>query len=302
MGILDPAFYKIENMAGILENRIAIVTGTGSGIGKGIAMRFAADGASVAGFDIELEKAEQTAADIESCGGRAIAFKVDVTDYSAVKAAVEDVIAQLGHVDIMVNNAGAYPQMEFKDIKAEGWKWILDLNVNGALNCTHAVINHMVKRKCGRIINIASIAAEVGIKRMAVYSASKGAIVSFTKALAMEVGPYNINVNSVSPGAILVNNARSDYENKGIYLPRPGGYPADVAAAVSFLASDDAAYVTGADFIVDGGRILGPKKYPPLFGLSARDLGLGLAQVVWSWSGRAVELTQSSCSEDSPSG
>ena len=94
---------------------------------------------------------------------------------------------------------------------------------------------------------------------MAAYSASKGAIISFTKALAMEVGPHNITVNSVSPGAILVNNAQTNYENRGIYLPRKGGYPADVAAAVSFLASDDAAYVTGSDFTVDGGRVLGPR-------------------------------------------
>ena len=243
-----------------LENKVAIVTGTASGIGKGIANRFASDGAAVAGFDIQFDKAQQTAAEIEASGGQAIAMDVDVTKYPVVKAAVDDVIAKFGHVDILVNCAGAYPQMEFKDLEAEGWKWILDLNVNGALNCTHTVINHMVERKSGRIINIASIAAEVGIKRMAAYSAAKGAIVSFTKALAMEVGPYNINVNSVSPGAILVrDNTGPGYENKGIYLPRKGGFPADVAAAVSFLASDDAAYVTGSDFIVDGGRVLGPR-------------------------------------------
>ena len=117
----------------------------------------------------------------------------------------------------------------------------------------------MVERKYGKIVNIASIAAEVGIKRMATYSASKGAVISFTKALAMEVGPHNINVNSVSPGAILVNNAKSDYEGKGIYLPRPGGYASDVAAVVAFLVSDEAAYITGADHLVDGGRILGPR-------------------------------------------
>ena len=243
-----------------LENRTAIVTGTASGIGKGIAIRLAADGAAVVGFDIDLEKAEQTAETIRNSGGKAVAIKADVTKYAEIKAAVDDVIAQFGHVDILVNNAGVYPQMEFKDMEPEAWKWIFDLNVNGTLNCTHAVINHMVERKYGKIINIASIAAEVGIKRMAAYSASKGAIVSFTKALAMEVGPHNINVNSVSPGAILVDhNKGMGYENRGIYLPRAGGYPADIAAAVSFLASDDAAYATGADLIVDGGRVLGPR-------------------------------------------
>ena len=167
-----------------LENRIAIVTGTASGIGKGIAIRLAADGAAVAGFDIQHGKAQQTAAEVEASGGKAIAMDVDVTKYPVVKAAVDDVIARFGHVDILVNCAGAYRQMEFKD---------------------------------------------------------------------------QITVNSVSPGAILVNNARTNYENTGIYLPRKGGYPADVAAAVSFLASDDAGYVTGADLIVDGGRVLGPR-------------------------------------------
>ena len=242
-----------------LADRVAIVTGTASGIGKGIALRFAADGAAVAGLDIAFDKAEQTAAEIEASGGKTIAMDVDVTKYPVVKAAVNDVMERLGQVDILVNCAGAYRQAEFKDLEAEAWKWILDLNINGTLNCTHAVINHMVERKYGKIINIASIAAEVGIRRMADYSASKGAIISFTKALAMEVGPHNITVNSVSPGAILVNNAQTDYENRGIYLPRNGGYPTDVAAAVSFLASDDAAYVTGADLIVDGGRVLGPR-------------------------------------------
>jgi len=243
-----------------LADRVAIVTGTASGIGKGIALRFAADGAAVAGLDIVFDKARQTAAEIEASGGKATAMDVDVTKYPVVKSAVDEVIEQFGHVDILVNCAGAYRQMEFKDQEAEAWKWILDLNINGALNCTHAVVNHMVERKYGRIINIASIAAEVGIKGMADYSAAKGAVVSFTKALAMEVGPHNITVNSVSPGAILVGNyGDRSYENSGIYLPRAGGLPADVAAAVSFLASDDAAYVTGADFLVDGGRVLGPR-------------------------------------------
>jgi NAD(P)-dependent dehydrogenase (short-subunit alcohol dehydrogenase family) len=244
-----------------LENRVAIVTGTASGIGKGIATRLAADGATVAGFDIAVEKAEQTAEAIRMSGGKALAVEADVTKYARIKAAVDDVIARFGHVDILVNCAGGFArQMDFKDKSEEAWKWTFDLNVYGTFNCIHAVINHMIERKYGRIVNIASVAAEVGIKRMADYSAAKGAVVSFTKALAMEVGPHNVNVNSVSPGAILVeSNTGTNYENKGIYLPRPGGLPADVAAAVAFLASDDGAYITGANLTVDGGRVLGPR-------------------------------------------
>jgi len=243
-----------------LENKTAIVTGTASGIGKGIAIRLAADGAAVAGFDIAFEKAQETAEIIKGSGGTAIAIEADVTKYAVIKEAVDKVLAEFGHIDILVNCAGAYRQMEFKDQEAEAWKWILDLNVYGTLNCTHAVINHMVERKYGKIVNIASIAAEVGIRGMADYSAAKGAVVSFTKALAMEVGPHNINVNSVAPGAIIIErNERANYENRGIYLPRAGGYPADVAATVAFLASDDAAYITGANYTVDGGRVLGPR-------------------------------------------
>jgi len=242
-----------------LANKVAIVTGSATGIGKGIALRFAAEGATVVGFDIQLDKAQQTAAEIVAAGGKAVAFEVDVTDYAVVKAATDQVVQQFGQVDILVNNAGAYPQKEFKDQVPKDWEWVLQLNVNGTFNCTHAAVNHMIGRKCGRIINMASIAAHVGIKRMAHYSAAKGAIIAFTKALAMEVGPHNITVNSVSPGAILVNDAQTNYENKGIYLPRPGGYPADIAAMVAFLASDEAAYITGTDHLVDGGRVLGPR-------------------------------------------
>jgi NAD(P)-dependent dehydrogenase (short-subunit alcohol dehydrogenase family) len=246
-------------MAMNLQNKVAIVTGSATGIGKGVALRFAAEGAAVVGFDIQTEKAQETAAEIVAAGGKAVAFEVDVTDYEVVKAATDRVIEQFGQVDILVNNAGAYPQKEFKDQEPRDWEWVLDLNVNGTFNCTHAVINHMIGRAYGRIINMASIAAHTGIKKMAHYSAAKGAVIAFTKALAMEVGPHNITVNSVSPGAILVNNAQTNYENKGIYLPRPGGYPADIAAAVAFFASEEAAYVTGTDLLVDGGRVLGPR-------------------------------------------
>lgn len=246
-----------------LEGKTAIVTGAGAGIGRAIALRLAAEGAKVAALDLNKEKAAQTAESIRSSGKVAMAIIADVTKGAEVKAAVAKVLADFGKIDILVNCAGGHAGLigrigPFKDTTEDVWRWVIDLNLNGTLLCTHSVISHMVDRKYGKIINIASIAAKVGIANFAEYSAAKGGVVSFTKALAMEVGPYNVNVNSVSPGAILSQEER-DYENTGIFLPRKGGAPADVAAVVAFLASDDAAFVTGADYVVDGGRCLGPR-------------------------------------------
>lgn len=239
------------------EGKTAIVTGAGNCIGKAIAIRLAKEGAKVVVLDLDGEKAEETTKTIQNAGGTALTIVADVTKNSAMKAVVARVLADFGQIDILVNCAGGgwRNQPPFQDMPEESWQWIIDLNINGTLFLTHAVLNHMTERKYGKIINIASIAGKVGIPKLSIYSATKGAIIAFTKVLAMELGPFNINVNSVSPG--LITHETKPLESKGTYLGRYG-MPEEVASTVAFLVSDEASFTTGADHVVDGGRSLGP--------------------------------------------
>lgn len=243
-----------------LHEKVAIVTGAARGIGRAIAVRFASDGAAVALDDINLSGVQQVADEIVATGGQAIAFGASVTKSDEVRGMVETVLSRFGKVDILVNNAGGSAALlgkvsPFKDEPEDVWKWVIDLNLHGTMICTQAVLDHMIQRRYGKIINFGSIAGVSGLPNWTAYSAAKGGIISLTKALATELGEYGINVNCISPGAIQ-GRTRLDW-TRGTWLQR-GGEPEEVAALAAFLASDEAGYITGGNYLIDGGRTLGP--------------------------------------------
>jgi NAD(P)-dependent dehydrogenase (short-subunit alcohol dehydrogenase family) len=244
--------------------RTAIVTGAASGIGLAIAERLAADGLAVAVLDLDGEAADAAAAKIVAAGGTAIGVRADVTDRATVDAAVEQVRAELGAATVLVNNAGLDGFQPFLKIKAETWNRIIEVNLTGTFQCCQAVVPDMLAARWGRIVNISSSSAQGGQPLMTHYVASKAGVIGFTKALALELGPKGITVNTIPPGFIDTPMLRRS-ESKGLLgdsvdhhaslTPvRRVGRPEDIAAACSFLVSDDASYVTGQVIGVNGGR------------------------------------------------
>ena len=246
------------------EGKTVIVTGGGGGIGGASCRRFAREGAQVAVLDLNPEAAEQVAAYIRADGGQATAFRCDITDRASVDAAVQAVQAQLGPIDVLVNNAGWDVFKPFTKTEPAQWDKLIAINLTGALHMHHAVLPGMAARKAGRIVNIASDAARVGSSGEAVYAACKGGLVAFSKTIAREHARHGITVNVVCPGptdTALFADYKEGAGNpeklmeaftRSIPLGRIG-QPDDLPGAILFFASDDAAFVTGQVLSVSGG-------------------------------------------------
>src|SRR5712691_8443221 len=247
-----------------MSNRVAMVTGGAQGIGKGIATTLAEAGFKVAVADLNLPAAERTAKEIGASGGTAIAVEIDVTLTASVESAVRAVEAELGPIEVVVNNAGWDDFMPFVKTTEDFWDKILEINFKGALRVVKAVVPGMTERGFGRVINIGSDAGRVGSSLESVYSGAKGAIIAFTKTIARETARNGVTANCVCPGPtdtpmlqeVAEAHPKGDAVLEAMARAVPMkrlGKPEDVAAAVAFFASDDASFITGQTLSVSGG-------------------------------------------------
>lgn len=247
----------------MLKDKVAIVTGAGRGIGRAVALALAAHGAHVAVNDVNLQNAAAVAGEIRAGGTKALVAQADVTDEAQVRKMVADTIDHFAGIDILVNNAGIVLTGPVTEITPESWDRVMAVNLKGVFLCSKAVFPVMMARRCGKIINMASVAGKQGggLLGNSCYAASKGGVIAFTKGIAREGGPYNINVNAITP-ALTDTDMTSGLSLKQrdailrmIPLGRVGE-PGDIAAAVCFLASDYAAFITGEIMDVNGGFMM----------------------------------------------
>jgi L-rhamnose 1-dehydrogenase len=244
-----------------LHNKVAIVTGAARGIGRAIALRFGREGARVAAADILDRECRETAGLITAAGGEAICVPTDVSDSNQVNALIDAVLAQWGAIDIVVNDAGICPFMDFLDISESMWEQVLDVNLKGYFLVSQAAARVMVERGIkGRIIAVSSISAELGGSQQAHYCASKAAINLLIKSMAISLGPYGITCNAVLPGTVETSINRDVLSGPGVRdywaqrTPlRRLGLPEDITGPVLFFATDDADWCTGSMLVVDGG-------------------------------------------------
>jgi 2-hydroxycyclohexanecarboxyl-CoA dehydrogenase len=243
------------------KGKTAVVTGAGSGIGRGIAIRLAQDEAAIAVWDLNSAGAEETAQMIRDNGGKAIAVTVDCSDKAAIQAAAARTRAELGPITILVNNAGIAPFVPYLEVSDELWDKVIRINLTGPHYCTREIIPDMLAAGWGRIINITSSSTQSGSTNHAHYVASKGGLLGFTKAIASEFAAKGITANMVPPGFIdtpMLRSSPIDIEayTQNIPVKRPGT-PEDIGAAVAYLASEEAGYITGQTISVNGGRYMG---------------------------------------------
>ncbi len=257
-----------------VKDKVAVVTGGAGGIGQATCKVLAKEGAKVMIADLMLEQAKNVASEITASGYEAQAIEADITRLDGANRLAKATLEHFGRIDILVNIVGGSggpsiktkPQV-FAQSQPERWEEMITLNLIGALNCTRAVINHMIERGSGKIVSFSSVVGVIGALELVDYSAAKAGIIGFTMALAKEVASSGINVNCISPGIVGTPRVRGmlkqeviDGYEKGIRFGRLAK-PEELASVVLFLASDDANYITGQNIIVDGGLTLGPANY-----------------------------------------
>jgi 3-oxoacyl-[acyl-carrier protein] reductase len=242
-----------------LEGKIAVVTGASRGIGRAIAQRLAAEGATVVVNHRASEgQAQEVVASIEENGGEAVVMQADVSDFQQAHEMMQKVQKQFGRIDVLVNNAGTTRDTLLMMMKEADWDLVIDTNLKSVFNCCKAVTRGMVRKRSGRIINITSVAGLAGNPGQTNYAASKAGVIGFTKSLAKELGSRSITVNAIAPGFVptaLTNGLPDDLKQTAIeHTPLERfGEPQEIAAAVAFFASDEAGFITGQVLSVDGG-------------------------------------------------
>lgn len=251
----------------MLKEKVAIITGSGQGLGKEFAKRFAKEGSKVVVADINIETAKIVAQEIKKVGGKAIAIKTDVSNEESVDEMAKKTFDHFGQIDILVNTAAIYYNLRLappEELKVEEWEKVLRVNLIGSWLTSKAVFPYMKKQGKGKIVNISSDVAFAGVPGFLHYVSSKGGVIAMTRALAMEWGKYNINVNSAAPGYTMTDaslkKVKEAPESKEYVLTRQCfkrlGQPGDIIGTVVFLASEESDWITGQNICVDGGQIL----------------------------------------------
>lgn len=252
-----------------LKDKVILITGSGSGIGKSTALLFAREGASVIVNDLVEEKGRETEKEIREAGGDAFFIQADVTRPESVRDMVDRIMDRYGRIDVLFNNAGISGVGRLHEIEPEDWDAVMSVNIKGVYLPSKYVVPHMMERKSGSIINMSSCIAEIGLARRASYATTKGAVLALTKSMQVDYAPYNIRVNALLPGTIMTpfveRYLKESYDDpdaaiaqlKTRQLSGDLGRPEDVARAALFLASDESKFMMGSPLYIDGGVVFG---------------------------------------------